>query len=64
MTKDFLVSGVFRGYKARNELTEIQYLQIETNEKGTHTNQSQANESMMLKFFICMNSLDEQSARK
>ena len=29
MAKDFLVSGVFRGYKARNELTEIQYLQIE-----------------------------------
>ena len=40
-----------------SSLIEIQYLQIEPSEKGTHTN-----ESMMLKFFICTDLSDEQSA--
>ena len=31
-----------------SSVTEIQYLQVEPCEKGTHTN-----ESMMLKIFIC-----------
>ena len=40
-----------------SSLTEIQYLQIETSEKGTHTN-----ESMMLKMFYLygFNKVDEQ----
>ena len=40
-----------------SSLAEIQYLQIEPSENGTHTN-----ESMMFKFFICTDSSDEQSA--
>ena len=41
-----------------SSLKEIQYLQIEPSEKGTHTN-----ESLMLKTkcFICTDSSDEQS---
>ena len=40
-----------------SSLTEVQYLQVEPCEKGTHTN-----ESMMLKMFTYSDSPDEQSA--
>ena len=40
-----------------SSLTEIQYLQVEPCEKGTHTN-----ESMMLKIFTYLDSPNEQSA--
>ena len=39
-----------------SSVTEIQYLQVEPCEKGTHTN-----ESMMLKVFICTDLWDKQS---